>query len=235
MALEKQKTFKTGVAQTIDKEIEEYLKNNEIDPAAIQIAIDNGNGVKTATVIYAEREALKEIYKQQGRTYSDSDAVTYCHVKDIITPFSEDIDIKVNDFVSDENISIISLSRYFTPVNQGVFIFYIDLKEQQKKMEEKQKELEVAKEELAQQLATEAVKDTDLEQNDTVDKYADAIAETGVTATEAMENLKENTEKLGKALEENLQTEVNSKDNKVKVTIQNSKTKNEKKKLFGKK
>lgn len=173
MALERQITFKTNVTKTIDVEIENYLQTAEVDPAAIQVVIDGGNGVKTATLTYGSREAIKAVYEQQGRTYSNADAVTYCHVKDIILPFTGDLDEEVNNFLSDDNVSAISISRYFTPVNQGAFILYINITEQKEKVDEKRAEVEKAQEELAQKLATKAVKDVELNTDETVEKYAD--------------------------------------------------------------
>lgn len=173
MALEKQITFKTNVTKTIDAEIEEYLRTAEVDPAAIQIVIDGGNGVKTATLTYGSREDIKAVYEQQGRTYSNADAVTYCHVKDIILPFTGDLDKEVNDFLMDADISAISITRYFTLANQGAFIFYINLAEQKAKIEEKKAEVAEAQEKMAQELARNAVKDVELNTDDTVEKYAE--------------------------------------------------------------
>lgn len=173
MALERQITFKTGVAETIDTIVEEYLRNNEVDPAAIQVVIDAGTGTKTATLTYGSRDAIRKAYENQGRTYSDADAVTYCHVKDIILPFGKDLDEEVNNFLSDDNVSALSISRYFTLANQGAFILYINLEEQKAKLKEKEEEVKKVQEEMAQKLAQSAVKDTDLNTNDAIEKYAE--------------------------------------------------------------
>ena len=83
------------------------------------------------------------MYEEQGRTYSDSDAVTFCHTKDIFFPRGRNIDSDINNFVSNKDIAVISISNYVTPNYVGALILYIDVIEQQKKMEAKQ--LEVAK------------------------------------------------------------------------------------------
>ena len=49
MALERQITFQTNVINTIDDEINNFLKTNAIDPAGIQIVISDALGLKTAT------------------------------------------------------------------------------------------------------------------------------------------------------------------------------------------
>lgn len=207
MALERQITFKSNVTKLLDEEINNYLKNNEVDPAMVQVIVDNGNGIKTATLTYADREALKNAYEAQGRKYSDSDKVTYVHAKDIILPFTSDLDKEVNAILSDENISVLSISRYFTLANQGAFILYIDLKEQKIKLEEKHKEMEKAQEELAKKLAQTAVKDVDVDtKNDTTDKYAQMLENTTESASEEIKDnvaeessdKEENEEKEGK-------------------------------------
>lgn len=194
MALERQITFSTGMNNTIDLEVEKYLRENEVDPAAIQVVVDAGRGIKTATLTYGDRESIKKAYEEQGRTYSNSDKVTYCHVKDIIVPFGQNLDNIVNNFFKDTSIGIISVSRYFTPVNQGAFILYIDLNEQKRKSDEKKEEVKKAQEELAQKLAKKAVKDADLKEDETVDKYSQAITDYGVTAEEAAKNATLNIE-----------------------------------------
>lgn len=178
MAIERQQTFKSNVTKPLDEEVNNYLQNNEVDPAMIQIVIDGGNGVKTATLTYGDRELLKKLYKEKGRTYSDSDKVDYVHAKDIILPFTSNLDEAVNAFISDENISVLSISRYFTLANQGAFILYIDLAQQKVKFEEKQKEMAAAQEKMAKELAQQAVKDVDISTtNDTTDKYAEMLTE----------------------------------------------------------
>lgn len=172
MALERQKTIKVNLTKPIDSEIEEFLKNNEIDPAAIQIVIDSNGSTKRAHLIYANREDLKKKYEEQGRVYSDLDAVTYCHVKDISVNRGGSIDDEINSFLTNDNISAISISNYITQVSEGAVILYIDLPEQQEKMKAKQEEIMKQQEELANKLASEAVKDVDLETNDTIEKYA---------------------------------------------------------------
>lgn len=178
MAIERQQTFKSNVTKPLDEEVNNYLQNNEVDPAMIQIVIDGGNGVKTATLTYGDRELLKKLYKEKGRTYSDSDKVDYVHAKDIILPFTSNLDEAVNAFISDENISVLSISRYFTLANQGAFILYIDLAQQKVKFKEKQKEMAAAQEKMAKELAQQAVKDVDISTtNDTTDKYAEMLTE----------------------------------------------------------
>lgn len=172
MALERQVTLKTNITKSIDTEVENFLANNEIDPAAIQIVIDESMSTKRVHLIYAERTSLKEAYEKQGRTYSDLDAVTYCHTKDIMVVRGGDIDSEVNQFISNEDISVISISNYVTPTYQGAFILYVDLVEQKKKMEAKQLEVAKMQEEMAKKLASEAVKNVDLETNDTIERYA---------------------------------------------------------------
>lgn len=173
MALERQITFQTNVINTIDDEINNFLKTNAIDPAGIQIVISDALGLKTATLSYGNREEIKAAYEAQGRSYSEADEVTYCYAKDIITPLNGDLDSEVNTFLADENISVVSISRYFTALNKGAFIFYINMAEQKEKAEAKKEEIEKAREELAQKLATTAVKDVDLDTaNDTLEKYA---------------------------------------------------------------
>ena len=174
MALERQITFSTNVSKTIDTEVESYLRENEVDPALIQIVIDGGNGVKTATLTYANRNSLKTAYEAQNRKYTDADAVTYCHVKDIITAFSNNLDDEVNEFLADENISVLSITRYFTLANKGAFIFYLDLTEQKEKLKIKEEEIAKAREELANKLAQEAVKEPepDLAQPEIVEKLS---------------------------------------------------------------
>lgn len=172
MALERQVTLKTNITKSIDTEVENFLANNEIDPAAIQIVIDESMSTKRVHLIYAERASLKEVYEKQGRTYSDLDAVTYCHTKDIMVVRGGDIDSEVNQFISNEDISVISISNYVTPTYQGAFILYVDLVEQKKKMEAKQLEVAKMQEEMAKKLASEAVKNVDLETNDTIERYA---------------------------------------------------------------
>lgn len=173
MALERQITFQTNVINTIDSEINNFLKTNAIDPAGIQIVISDALGLKTATLSYGNREEIKAAYEAQGRSYSEADEVTYCYAKDIITPLNGDLDSEVNAFLTDENISVVSISRYFTALNKGAFIFYINMAEQKEKAEAKKEEIEKAREELAQKLATTAVKDVDLDTtNDTLEKYA---------------------------------------------------------------
>jgi hypothetical protein len=194
MALEKQITFRTNVINPIDTEVENFLRSNEVDPAAIQVAIDSGNGVKTVTVTYGNREDIKAAYDKQGRSYSDADAVTYCHVKDIILPFNKDLDAEVNGFLADENISALSISRYFTLANQGAFIFYIDLTEQKEKLTAKQEEIEKARAELAEKLASSAVKDADLDTNDTLEKYSQMSEQIIPEETTSEESTSEATE-----------------------------------------
>lgn len=178
MAIERQQTFKSNVTKPLDEEVNNYLQNNEVDPAMIQVVIDGGNGVKTATLTYGDRELLKKLYEEKGRTYSDSDKVNYVHAKDIILPFTSNLDEAVNAFISDENISVLSISRYFTLANQGAFILYIDLAQQKVKFEEKQKEMAAAQEKMAKELAQQAVKDVDISTtNDTTDKYAEMLTE----------------------------------------------------------
>lgn len=173
MALERQITFQTNVINTIDDEINNFLKTNAIDPAGIQIVISDALGLKTATLSYGNREEIKVAYEAQGRSYSQADEVTYCYVKDIIVPLNSSLDAEVNEFLANENISVISISRYFTAVNKGALIFYINIEEQKEKAEEKKAEIEKAQEELAQKLAQSAVKDTELDSNDVVEKYSE--------------------------------------------------------------
>ncbi len=205
MALERQITFQVNVNNTIDNKVNQYLKDNEVDPAGVQVVIDGGKGIKTATLSYGSREAIKAAYESQGRQYSDSDAVTYCYAKDIIAPSIEELDNKVNEFLSDENVSAISISRYVTAINNGAFIFYVNIAEQKEKMEQKKKEVEKAQEELAQKLATSAVKDVNLDSNETVEKYADMTQEDKKEAEEpkteiepkvSTEEIKEETKKI---------------------------------------
>lgn len=172
MALERQITFQTNVINTIDDEINNFLKTNAIDPAGIQIVISDALGLKTATLSYGNREEIKAAYEAQGRSYSQADEVTYCYVKDIIVALNSSLDAEVNEFLANENISVISISRYFTAVNKGALIFYINIEEQKEKAEEKKAEIEKAQEELAQKLAQSAVKDTELDGNDVVEKYS---------------------------------------------------------------
>ena len=173
MALERQITFQTNVINTIDDEINNFLKTNAIDPAGIQIVISDALGLKTATLSYGNREEIKAAYEAQGRSYSQADEVTYCYVKDIIVPLNSSLDAEVNEFLANENISVITISRYFTAVNKGALIFYINIEEQKEKAEEKKAEIEKAQEELAQKLAQSAVKDTELDSNDVVEKYSE--------------------------------------------------------------
>lgn len=205
MALERQITFQVNVNNTIDDKVNQYLKDNEVDPAGVQVVVDGGKGIKTATLSYGSREAIKAAYESQGRQYSDSDAVTYCYAKDIIASSVEELDTKVNEFLSDENVSAISISRYVTVINNGAFIFYVNVAEQKEKMEQKKKEVEKAQEELAQKLATSAVKDVDLDSNETVEKYADMTQEdkketeepkTEVEPKVSTEKVKEETKKV---------------------------------------
>ncbi|MGM9543964.1 MAG: hypothetical protein ACI3T9_03195 [Romboutsia timonensis] len=173
MALERQITFQTNVINKIDDDINNYLKAHAVDPAGIQLVISDALGVKTATLSYGNRKDIKAAYDAQGRSYSEADEVTYCYAKDIITPLNGDLDSEVNAFLADENISVISISRYFTALNKGAFIFYINMAEQKEKAEAKKEEIEKAREELAQKLAATAVKDVDLNTtNDTLEKYA---------------------------------------------------------------
>lgn len=188
MALEKQITFSVPLSEKIDKKIQAYLDETEIDPAGVQILVDDRRGIKTATLTYGERNALKEVYEKQGREYTEFDRVTFCYVKDLVCNFSDNLDKVVNDFISNENIAILSITRYFTAVNQGAFIFYINIAEQKEK-EEGKKELYLKKqEELAQKMAKEAVKTTDLEVNDTVEKYSKGFSEASVSMDEMIEN-----------------------------------------------
>ena len=195
MALERQKTIKVNLTKPIDTEIEDFLKNNEIDPAAIQIVIDENGSSKKAHLIYANREDLKKKYEEQGRTYSDLDAVTYCHVKDISVNRGGNIDNEVNAFLTNENISAISISNYITQVTEGTVILYIDLVEQQKKMKAKQEEVMKKQEELAQKLASKAVKNVDLETNDIVEKYASVPEDDSNTIAEETEEIPPETTK----------------------------------------
>ena len=173
MALERQITFQTNVNNTIDSEINKYLKEHAVDPAGIQLVVSDGMGMKFATLSYGNRKDIKAAYDTQGRSYSEADEVTYCYAKDIITPLNGDLDSEVNMFLADENISVVSISRYFTALNKGAFIFYINMTEQKEKAEAKKEEIAKAREELAQKLATTAVKDVDLDTtNDTLEKYA---------------------------------------------------------------
>lgn len=188
MALERQITLKTNITKPIDVEVDNFLTNNEVDPAAIQIVIDENSSMKRACLIFAERSELKKLYEKQGRTYSDLDAVTYCHTKDIMVTRGGDIDSEVNAFLSNEDISIISISNYMTPTYQGTFILYVDLPEQKKKMEEKQLEVAKMQEEMAQRLASEAVKNVDLETNDTVERYAEKSDEIPDSQSENTDN-----------------------------------------------
>lgn len=171
MALERQVTIEANFAEPLDSKIEDFLRNNEVDPAAVQIVVDKDAGKKKAHLIYAERKNLKKMYEEQGRTYSDSDAVTFCHTKDIFFPRGRNIDSDINNFVSNKDIAVISISNYVTPNYVGALILYIDVIEQQKKMEAKQLEVAKMQEEIARKLASEAVKDGNLETNDVVEKY----------------------------------------------------------------
>ena len=191
MALERQITFQTNVINTIDDEINNFLKTNAIDPAGIQIVISDALGRKTATLSYGNREEIKAAYEAQGRSYSQADEVTYCYVKDIIVPLNSSLDAEVNEFLANENISVISISRYFTAVNKGALIFYINIEEQKEKAEEKKAEIEKAQEELAQKLAQSAVKDTELDSNDVVEKYSEMSKQ----STESVEIKKADNQK----------------------------------------
>ena len=191
MALERQITFQTNVINTIDDEINNFLKTNAIDPAGIQIVISDALGLKTATLSYGNREEIKAAYEAQGRSYSQADEVTYCYVKDIIVPLNSSLDAEVNEFLANENISVISISRYFTAVNKGALIFYINIEEQKEKAEEKKAEIEKAQEELAQKLAQSAVKDTELDSNDVVEKYSEMSKQ----STESIEIKKADNQK----------------------------------------
>ena len=191
MALERQITFQTNVINTIDDEINNFLKTNAIDPAGIQIVISDALGLKTATLSYGNREEIKAAYEAQGRSYSQADEVTYCYVKDIIVPLNSSLDVEVNEFLANENISVISISRYFTAVNKGALIFYINIEEQKEKAEEKKAEIEKAQEELAQKLAQSAVKDTELDSNDVVEKYSEMSKQ----STESVEIKKADNQK----------------------------------------
>ena len=191
MALERQITFQTNVINTIDDEINNFLKTNAIDPAGIQIVISDALGLKTATLSYGNREEIKAAYEAQGRSYSQADEVTYCYVKDIIVPINSSLDAEVNEFLANENISVISISRYFTAVNKGALIFYINIEEQKEKAEEKKAEIEKAQEELAQKLAQSAVKDTELDSNDVVEKYSEMSKQ----STESVEIKKADNQK----------------------------------------
>ena len=173
MALERQITIEVNFGDALDSKIEDFLKNNEIDPAALQIVVDRDGGKKKAHLIYAERKDLKEVYEKQGRTYSDLDAVTFCHTKDIFVPRGTNLDNEVNNFVSNKDIAVISISNYVTPVNTGAVVLYIDTIEQKEKMEAKQAEIMKMQEEMAQKLASQAVKDVDLGTNETIEKYAE--------------------------------------------------------------
>ena len=191
MALERQITFQTNVINTIDDEINNFLKTNAIDPAGIQIVISDALGLKTATLSYGNREEIKAAYEAQGRSYSQADEVTYCYVKDIIVPLNSSLDAEVNEFLANENISVISISRYFTAVNKGALIFYINIEEQKEKAEEKKAEIEKAQEELAQKLAQSAVKDTELDSNDVVEKYSEMSKQ----STDSVETKKADNQK----------------------------------------
>ena len=191
MSLERQITFQTNVINTIDDEINNFLKTNAIDPAGIQIVISDALGLKTATLSYGNREEIKAAYEAQGRSYSQADEVTYCYVKDIIVPLNSSLDAEVNEFLANENISVISISRYFTAVNKGALIFYINIEEQKEKAEEKKAEIEKAQEELAQKLAQSAVKDTELDSNDVVEKYSEMSKQ----STESVEIKKADNQK----------------------------------------
>lgn len=191
MALERQITFQTNVINTIDDEINNFLKTNAIDPAGIQIVISDALGLKTATLSYGNREEIKAAYEAQGRSYSQADEVTYCYVKDIIVPLNSSLDAEVNKFLANENISVISISRYFTALNKGALIFYINIEEQKEKAEEKKAEIEKAQEELAQKLAQSAVKDTELDSNDVVEKYSEMSKQ----STESVEIKKADNQK----------------------------------------
>ena len=191
MALERQITFQTNVINTIDDEINNFLKTNAIDPAGIQIVISDALGLKTATLSYGNREEIKAAYEAQGRSYSQADEVTYCYVKDIIVPLNSSLDAEVNEFLANENISVISISSYFTAVNKGALIFYINIEEQKEKAEEKKAEIEKSQEELAQKLAQSAVKDTELDSNDVVEKYSEMSKQ----STESVEIKKADNQK----------------------------------------
>lgn len=219
MALERQITFQTNVINTIDDEINNFLKTNAIDPAGIQIVISDALGLKTATLSYGNREEIKAAYEAQGRSYSQADEVTYCYVKDIIVPLNSSLDAEVNEFLANENISVISISRYFTAVNKGALIFYINIEEQKEKAEEKKAEIEKAQEELAQKLAQSAVKDTELDSNDVVEKYSEMSKQ----STESVEIKKADNQKS------TIETEDSVTDNSAILEA-----KSKKKKIFGK-
>ena len=55
MALERQVTFQTNVNNTIDSEINKYLKEHAVDPAGIQLVVSDGMGMKFATLSYGNR------------------------------------------------------------------------------------------------------------------------------------------------------------------------------------
>lgn len=191
MALERQKTFSTNVNNTIDDQLNEFLTNEKVDPAYVQVVINNDAGLKYATITYGEREELKIAYEEQGKSYTEADEVDYCHFKDIKVLPNTDLDEEVNNFIKDKNISILSINRYVTRINIGALIFYVDLAEQKIKLDKKAEEVAKAREELAQKLATEAVADTNLEISDTTNKYADMLTETkdnteGITVTSGL-------------------------------------------------
>ena len=56
MALERQVTFQTNVNNTIDSEINKYLKEHAVDPAGIQLVVSDGMGMKFATLSYGNRK-----------------------------------------------------------------------------------------------------------------------------------------------------------------------------------
>ncbi|MGN1327081.1 MAG: hypothetical protein ACI4VQ_03280 [Clostridia bacterium] len=190
MALERQITFQTNVINTIDGEINSFLKANAIDPAGVQIVISDALGLKTATLSYGDREEIKAAYEAQGRVYSEADEVTYCYVKDIVVPLNGLLDAEVNEFLSNGNISVISVARYFTAVNKGALIFFIDIEEQKEKAEKKKAEIEKAREELAQKLASQAVKDVSLDTNDAIEKYAGMSEQEPTHTEETSEEIK---------------------------------------------
>ena len=203
MALERQKTFEVNLQQTIENEVENFLRNNEIDPAGVQVLIDNGRGIKEVVVTYGERDAIKEAYAKQNRDYTDADKVDYCHIKEIMGNLSDNLDDQINDFIANSNIGLISMSRYITTVNKGIIIFYFDLEAQARKAEEKKLAYEKLKEELSQKFAKEAVKDSDLETtNETVDKFSNIDLEENQQQEETT-----NTENENKNEEETKQPE----------------------------
>lgn len=190
MALERQVTFQTNVINPIDDDINNYLKAHAVDPAGIQLVISDALGLKTATLSYGNRSDIKAAYDAQGRSYSEADEVTYCYVKDIVSVLNGDLDTEVNKFLSNENISVISISRYFTTINKGALIFYINIEEQKEKADAKKEEIEKAREELAQKLASQAVKDVDLNTNDAVEKYSEMSEQKSTNIEKSSEEVK---------------------------------------------